>query len=45
QFFRTSDQGLGATLALMLVAVGSLLVGLVFTFFGAGTLAMGRARQ
>jgi putative spermidine/putrescine transport system permease protein len=45
QFFRTSDQGLGATLALMLVAVGSLLVGLVFTLFGAGTLAMGRARQ
>ncbi|MDK1389560.1 Spermidine/putrescine transport system permease protein PotB [Ensifer psoraleae] len=45
QFFRTSDQGLGATLALMLVAVGSLLVGIVFTLFGAGTLAMGRARQ
>lgn len=45
QFFRTSDQGLGATLALMLVAIGSLLVGLVFTLFGAGTLAMGRARQ
>ncbi|MDO9418146.1 ABC transporter permease [Pararhizobium sp.] len=45
QFFRTSDQGLGATLALLLVAVGSLLVGLVFTLFGAGTLAMGRARQ
>ncbi|MCF3640281.1 ABC transporter permease [Rhizobium sp. TRM95111] len=45
QFFRTSDQGLGATLALLLVAVGSLLVGLVFTLFGAGTLAMGRARR
>jgi len=45
QFFRTSDQGLGATLALMLVALGSLVVGLVFTLFGAGTLAMGRARQ
>ena len=44
QFFRTSDQGLGATLALLLVAVGSLLVGLVFTLFGAGTLAMGRAK-
>ncbi|WP_437344072.1 ABC transporter permease [Mesorhizobium marinum] len=39
QFFRTSDQGLGATLTLLLVAVGSLLVGLVFTVFGAGTLA------
>ncbi|PRD42003.1 ABC transporter permease [Phyllobacterium phragmitis] len=45
QFFRTSDQGLGATLALLLVGLGSLLVGVVFTLFGAGTLAMGRARQ
>ncbi|MDQ0323679.1 putative spermidine/putrescine transport system permease protein [Pararhizobium capsulatum DSM 1112] len=45
QFFRTSDQGLGSTLALLLVAVGSLLVGLVFTLFGAGTLAMGRGRR
>lgn len=45
QFFRTSDQGLGATLALMLVAVGSLLVGVIFTLFGAGTLAMGRTRR
>jgi putative spermidine/putrescine transport system permease protein len=45
QFFRTSDQGLGSTLALLLVAVGSLLVGAVFTLFGAGTLAMGRARR
>lgn len=45
QFFRTSDQGLGSTLALLLVAVGSLLVGLVFTLFGAGTLAMGRTRR
>lgn len=45
QFFRTSDQGLGATLALFLVAVGSLLVSTVFMLFGAGTLAMGRARR
>jgi putative spermidine/putrescine transport system permease protein len=45
QFFRTSDQGLGATLTLMLVALGSLVVGIVFTLFGAGTLAMGRARR
>jgi putative spermidine/putrescine transport system permease protein len=45
QFFRTSDQGLGATLALLLVAVGSLLVSTVFMLFGAGTLAMGRARR
>lgn len=40
QFFRTSDQGMGATLTLLLVAVGSILVGLVFLLFGAGTLAM-----
>lgn len=45
QFFRTSDQGLGATLTLLLVALGSILVGLVFMLFGAGTLAMGRARR
>ena len=42
QFFRTSDQGLGATLALLLVAVGSMLVGIVFALFGAGTLGHGR---
>jgi putative spermidine/putrescine transport system permease protein len=45
QFFRTSDQGLGATLSLLLVAVGSLLVGVVFAAFGAGTLAMGGSRK
>ncbi|EEW25760.1 ABC transporter permease [Rhodobacter ferrooxidans] len=44
QFFRTSDQGLGAALTLLLVGIGSLVVGAVFTAFGAGTLAMGRAR-
>ncbi|MBX3569585.1 MAG: ABC transporter permease [Rhizobiaceae bacterium] len=44
QFFRTSDQGLGATLALMLVALGSLVVGIVFALFGAGTLAVGARR-
>ncbi|MFO1209375.1 MAG: ABC transporter permease [Amaricoccus sp.] len=41
QFFRTADQGLGSALALMLVALGSFLVGIVFMVFGAGTLAMG----
>ena len=41
QFFRTSDQGMGSTLALLLVALGSMLVGAVFALFGAGTLAMG----
>ncbi|UHD44950.1 ABC transporter permease [Aureimonas altamirensis] len=45
QFFRTSDQGMGAALTLVLVGVGSLAVGLVFTLFGAGTLAMGRERK
>ncbi len=45
QFFRTSDQGMGATLSLMLVAVGSMLVGVVFLVFGAGTLAMGGERK
>ncbi len=45
QFFRTSDQGMGATLSLLLVAVGSLLVGLVFMLFGAGTLAMTGERK
>ncbi|WEJ59257.1 ABC transporter permease [Devosia sp. FJ2-5-3] len=45
QFFRTSDQGMGAALTLILVGVGSLLVGIVFTLFGAGTLAMGREKK
>jgi len=45
QFFRTSDQGLGTTLALLLVAVGSVLAGVVFTLFGAGTLAMSGRRR
>lgn len=44
QFFRTSDQGMGATLALLLVAIGSMMVGVVFALFGAGTLAIGRAK-
>jgi len=45
QFFRTSDQGMGAALTLILVGIGSLAVGLVFTLFGAGTLAMGRDKR
>lgn len=45
QFFRTSDQGMGATLTLLLVAVGSILVGIVFALFGAGTLAMTGERK
>lgn len=45
QLFRTSNAGMGATLSLLLVAVGSLLVGLVFTLFGAGTLAMTGQRR
>lgn len=45
QFFRTSDQGMGSALTLVLVGIGSLVVGLVFTLFGAGTLAMGRDKK
>ncbi|WP_367717399.1 ABC transporter permease [Nitratireductor sp. GISD-1A_MAKvit] len=41
QFFRTADQGLGAALALLLVALGSVFVGIVIATFGAGTLGMG----
>ena len=41
QFFRTSDQGLGSALALMLVALGSACVGIVVALYGAGTLSMG----
>lgn len=45
QFFRTSDQGFGASLTLILIAVGSMTVGLVFAVFGAGTLALGANRK
>ncbi|MBU2959300.1 ABC transporter permease [Citreicella sp. C3M06] len=41
QFFRTADQGLGAALALLLVVLGSVIVGVVIALFGAGTLGMG----
>lgn len=41
QFFRTSDQGFGSALTVILIAIGSIMVGLVFMIFGAGTLAMG----
>lgn len=41
QFFRTADAGLGAALALILVALGSVIVGVVVALFGAGTLGMG----
>ena len=42
QFFRTSDAGLGAALTMLLVMVGTFLVGVVLSLFGAGTLAIGR---
>ena len=46
RWFWTVDRGLlGAALTLILVGVGSLLVGIVFTLFGAGTLAMGREKK
>lgn len=41
QFFRTADQGLGSALALLLVALGSIIVGVIVSLFGAGTLGMG----
>lgn len=42
QFFRTSDMGLGATLTLLLVAVGSTVVGIIFAVLGTGTLGIAR---
>lgn len=45
QFFRTSDQGLGAALSILLVAAGSVLVGIVFFFFGTGSLAIKGERK
>lgn len=44
QFFRTADQGLGAALALTLVALGSIFAGVVIAAFGSGTLGMGGAK-
>jgi putative spermidine/putrescine transport system permease protein len=41
QFFRTADQGLGAALTMVLVALGSAFVGIVVAVFGAGTLGLG----
>lgn len=40
QFFRTSDQGLGAALTLLLVLVGSTFTALAVALFGIGTLGM-----
>lgn len=42
QFFRTSDSGLGSTLTLLLIALGSAVVGIVFTLVGTGTLGLAR---
>ena len=41
QFFRTSDQGFGSSLAVLLIVIGSLLVWIIFMLVGAGTLALG----
>ncbi|MCG8354923.1 MAG: ABC transporter permease [Kiloniellales bacterium] len=38
-FFQISDAGLGSALAIVLVALGSSLVALIFTLLGAGTLS------
>lgn len=45
QFFRTSDQGLGSALSILLVIAGSILVGIVFRLFGTGSLAIKGARK
>ena len=42
QFFRTSDTGLGSTLTILLVVLGSGVVGIAFVLFGTGTLGIGR---
>lgn len=42
QYFRTSDMGLGAALAVILVSGGTFLVGVILAMFGAGTMAIGR---
>lgn len=45
QYFRTSDQGFGSALTLILIAIGSTIVGLIFLVFGAGTLALGSEKK
>lgn len=45
QFFRTSDQGFGAALTIILVATGSFVVGITLAVFGAGTLALGKSKM
>lgn len=42
QFFRTSDSGLGSTLTLLLILLGSAVVGIVFALVGTGTLGLAR---
>jgi putative spermidine/putrescine transport system permease protein len=42
QFFRTSDAGLGSTLAILLVVLGSAVVGAIFVSLGTGTLGLTR---
>jgi putative spermidine/putrescine transport system permease protein len=42
QFFRTSDAGLGSTLTVLLVFLGSAVVGVIFALVGTGTLGMTR---
>jgi putative spermidine/putrescine transport system permease protein len=43
-FFEISDQGLGSALSMILVALGSLLVALIFAWLGAGTLSFVKDR-
>lgn len=43
-FFQISDAGLGAALSVVLVTLGSLLVGMIFALVGAGTLSFVKER-
>jgi putative spermidine/putrescine transport system permease protein len=45
QFFRTSDAGLGSTLTILLILLGSAVVGIVFAVLGTGTLGLTRGSQ
>jgi putative spermidine/putrescine transport system permease protein len=44
QFFRTSDSGLGSALTLLLIALGTAVVGAAFSLVGTGTLGLSRGR-
>jgi putative spermidine/putrescine transport system permease protein len=43
-FFQISDAGLGSALAIVLVALGSAIVAMLFAWLGAGTMGLLRER-